>query len=179
MQTIHTKYSNGSIMAKCWNGWTRSQYDAELNSEQNHRAAAEKLIAKLNANKLVRWGIMASAPAVPGVRDADNGWIFIIKHVPEVAPLQMSITVKFGPATNSGPAFMRAYSWMFPRGIKVNYSPRVADGSDIQENARYAAGVMLDRINESCKEHGDLLGYKLADYVQVYNGDRLFVLIPG
>lgn len=177
MQTIHTKYSNGSIMAKCWNGWTRSQYDAELNSEQNHRAAAEKLINKLNANKLVKWGIMASAPAVPGVRDADNGWIFIIKHIPEVAPLQMSITVRFIESTNARPARMRVYSWLFPAGMTIHYPAGLS--ADIQENARYAAGVMLDRINESCKEHGDLLGYKLADYVQVYNGDRLFVLIPG
>lgn len=177
MQTIHTKYSNGSIMAKCWNGWTRSQYDAELNSEQNHRVAAEKLIAKLNANKLVKWGIMASAPAVPGVRDADNGWIFIIKHIPEVAPLQMSITVRFIESTNTRPARMRVYSWLFPAGMTIHYPAGLS--ADIQENARYAAGVMLDRINESCKEHGDLLGYKLADYVQVYNGDRLFVLLPG
>lgn len=177
MQTIHTKYSNGSIMAKSWNGWTRSQYDAELNSEQNHRAAAEKLINKLNANKRVKWGIMASAPAVPGVRDADNGWIFIIKHIPEVAPLQMSITVRFIESTNARPARMRVYSWLFPAGMTIHYPAGLS--ADIQENARYAAGVMLDRINESCKEHGDLLGYKLADYVQVYNGDRLFVLIPG
>lgn len=177
MQAIHTKYSNGSIMAKCWNGWTRSQYDAELNSEQNHRAAAEKLINKLNANKLVKWGIMASAPAVPGVRDADNGWIFIIKHVPEVAPLQMSITVRFIASTNTRPARMRVYSWLFPAGMTIHYPAGLS--ADIQENARYAAGIMLDKINESCKEHGDLLGYKLADYVQVYNGDRLFVLIPG
>lgn len=177
MQTIHTKYSNGSIMAKCWNGWTRSQYDAELNSEQNHRAAAEKLINKLNANKLVKWGIMASAPAVPGVRDADNGWIFIIKHVPEVAPLQMSITVRFIESTNTRPARMRVYSWLFPAGVTIHYPAGLS--ADIQENARYAAGIMLDKINESCKEHGDMLGYTLADYVQVYNGDRLFVLIPG
>lgn len=177
MQTIHTKYSNGSIMAKSWNGWTRSQYDAELNSEQNHRAAAEKLIAKLNANKLVKWGIMASAPAVPGVRDSDNGWIFIIKHVPEVAPLQMSITVRFIESTNTRRARMRVYSWLFPAGMTIHYPAGLS--ADIQENARYAAGVMLDRINESCREHGDLLGYRLADYVQVYNGDRLFVLIPG
>lgn len=177
MQTIHTKYSNGSIMAKCWNGWTRSQYDAELNSEQNHRAAAEKLIVKLNANKLVKWGIMASAPAVPGVRDADNGWIFIIKHVPEVAPLQMSITVKFIESTNTRPARMRVYSWLFPTGMTIHYPAGLS--ADIQENARYAAGVMLEKINESCKEHGDLLGYTLADYVQLYNGDRLFVIIPG
>lgn len=177
MQTIHTKYSNGSIMAKCWNGWTRSQYDAELNSEQNHRAAAEKLIAKLNANKLVKWGIMASAPAVPGVRDTDNGWIFIIKHIPEVAPLQMSITVKFIESTNTRPARMRVYSWLFPAGMTIHYPAGLS--ADIQENARYAAGIMLDKINESCKEHGDMLGYKLADYVQVYNGDRLFVILPG
>lgn len=177
MQTIHTKYSNGSIMAKSWNGWTRSQYDAALSSEQNHRAAAEKLITKLNANKLVKWGILASAPAVPGVRDADNGWMFIIKHMPEVAPLQMSITVRFIESTNTRPARMRVYSWLFPAGMTIHYPAGLS--ADIQENARYAAGVMLDKINASCKEYGDHLGYKLADYVQLYNGDRAFVLIPG
>ncbi|ECE9169152.1 hypothetical protein EWK14_21555 [Salmonella enterica subsp. enterica serovar Stanley] len=176
MQTINTNYHNGKIIARSWNGWTRSEYDAELSSEQNHRAAAEKLIIKLNKGRSMEWGIVNSAPSVPGVRGKDNGWTFIIGYVPEVAPLDMSITVKFCPATNKGPAFMRAYSWLVPRGIKVNYSPRVADGSDIQANARYAAGIMLDRINEICREGGDLLGWKIADYVQLYDGDRLFTL---
>lgn len=176
MQTINTKYHNGKIIATSWNGWTRSEYDAALSSEQNHRSAAEKLIIKLNKGRSMEWGIVNSAPAVPGVRGKDNGWTFIIGYVPEVAPAHMSITVKFCSATNKGPAYMHAYSWLVPRGIKVYYSPRVADGSDIQANARYAAGIMLDRINEICREGGDLLGWKIADYVQLYNGDRLFTL---
>ena len=173
MQTITTKYvcsaqGQGRVSVKTQYGNKRVLWDDALNSEQNHRAAVEKVIAGINADRGLRFYVVNSAP-LPN----SSGWAFMIDRVPDVAPLQMSITVRFCPA------FMRAYSWMFPRGIKVNYSPRVADGSDIQENARYAAGVMLDRINESCKEHGDLLGYKLADYVQVYNGDRLFVIIPG
>lgn len=179
MQTITTKYvcsaqGQGRISVISQYGNKRVLWDDALNSEQNHRAAVEKVIAGINADRGLRFHVVNSAP-LPN----SSGWAFMIDRVQEVAPQQMSITVKFCPATNSGPAFMRAYSWLFPRGIKVNYSPNVADGSNIQENARYAAGVMLDRINESCKEHGDLRGYKLADYVQLYNDDRLFVLIPG
>lgn len=179
MQTITTKYvcsaqGQGRVSVITQYGNKRVLWDDALNSEQNHRAAVEKVIAGINADRGLRFRIVNSAP-LPN----SSGWCFMIDRVPEVAPQQMSITVKFCPATNSGPAFMRAYSWLFPRGIKVNYSPRVADGSSIQENARYAAGIMLDQINESCKEHGDMRGYKLADYVQLYNDDRLFVLIPG
>lgn len=176
MQTIQTKYHNGNIMAKSWNGWTRSEYDAALSSEENHRAAAEKLISKLNANKSVKWDIVNSAPAVPGVRGLDNGWVFIIGYIPEVAPLHMSIMVKFKPATNKGPAYMRVYSWLVPNGIKVHYSPKVADGSDIHANALYAANIMLDKINKVCAGSGDNLGWMIKDYVQTYDGDRLFTL---
>lgn len=178
MQTINTKYSNGKIIAKCWHGWTRSEYDAELNSEMNHRAAAEKLIAKLNANKSVSWGIVASAPAVPGVRGADNGWTFIIGYIPEVAPMYMSITVRFMPSTNTRAAHMKVFSWLYPRGRAVHYT-NLACGADIQGNARYAAETELKRINDSCREHGDNLGYKLGDYVQTYNEDRLFTVIAN
>lgn len=179
MQTITTNYTcsaqgQGRVNVHTWYGRKKVLWDDALNSEQNHRAAVEQVIAGINKDRGTRFYIVNSAP-LPG----PGGWAFMIDQYHDVAPQQMSITVKFCPATNSGPAFMRAYSWLFPRGIKVNYSPRVADGSNIQENARYAAGIMLENINESCKEHGDMLGYKLADYVQLYNGDRLFVLIPG
>ncbi|HGE7051742.1 TPA: hypothetical protein ACGCAJ_004735 [Serratia marcescens] len=176
MQTIHTKYSNGKIMAKSWNGWTRSEYDAALSSEANHRAAAEKLIARLNKGRSMEWGIVNSAPAVPGVRDKDNGWIFIIGYVPAVPPLHMSITVKFKPATNKGPAYMRVYSWLTPNGFNVHYSAGVADGSDIYGHALHAANIALEKINEVCAKGGDLLGWKIKDYVQTYDGDRVFTL---
>lgn len=179
MQTIHTKYSNGKIMAKSWNGWTRSEYDAALSSEANHRAAAEKLIARLNKGRDLEWGIVNSAPAVPGVRDTDNGWIFIIGYAPAVPPLNMSIMVKFKPATNKGPAYMRVYSWLVPAGIRVDYSPKVADGSNIYGNALYAANIMLEKINDVCAKGGDLLGWKIKDYVQTYDGDRLFTLVTN
>lgn len=174
MQTIQTMYSNGYIRAKCWNGWTRTEYDAALSSEQNHRAAAEKLIAKLNANKSVSWGILVSAPAVPGVRDTDNGWVFIIGYIPEIAPMYMSITVRFMPGTNNGPAYMKVFSWLFPNGMRVNYS-RDIDPTDTQQAARAAAAIMLERINEKTAESG-IDGYRLHEYIQAYNGDRVFSL---
>lgn len=175
MQTIHTIYSNGHIRAKSWNGWVRVSYDAALSSEQNHRAAAEKMIAKLNANKSVSWGIVASAPAVPGVRGQDNGWTFIIGYVPEYAPCFMTITIRFMPGTNTGPAYMKAHSWLFPAGVKVHYSTKECKPGDTQGAARYAAGVMLAMINEKVKESG-CPAYKMGDYAQDYKEDRIFTL---
>lgn len=175
MQTIQTIYTNGKIRAKSWNGWVAVQFDAALSSEQNHRAAAEKLVAKLNAKKSVHWAITACAPGVPGLRGADGGWVFLIDYKPEVAPMYMSITVRFMPSTNTTPARMRVYSWLNPAGRTVHYT-NLACGADIQGNARYAAETELEKINASCREHGDLLGYSLGDYVQTYNEDRLFVV---
>lgn len=172
MQTITTKYKNGNITAKCWNGSVRVQSDCGLSSEENHRAAAEKLIAKLNKNKSVSWGIVVSAPAV------GDGWTFIIDYMPEVKPLNMTITVVFKPCTNTQAAYMKAYSWLFPRGVKVNYAawPGV-DWHSTEGCAKYAAGVMLDMVNEECKKTG-ITGYKLGDYGQLPNDDRVFMLIP-
>lgn len=180
MQTIVTKYTNGKVRAKCWNGWAQVEFDAALSSEANHLAAAEKLIAKLNAANMVSWGIKGSAPSVPEIRQGmdQGGWTFIIGHQPEYAPLHMSITVRFMPSTNKGPAYMKVHSWLKPEGYRVNYCARLC-GSEIQGNARYAAEIELDRINAACRENGDLLGYKLGDYVQDYKGDRLFTLITG
>lgn len=174
MQTIQTIYRNGNVIAKCWIGGTKSQFDAQLSSEGNHKAAAEKLIKKLNANKSPQWEIKASAPAVPGVRGANNGWVFMIGYVPESVPTHMSITVRFMGATNTGPAYMKAHSWLRPNGLKVNYSPKVADGSDIQANARYAAETLLEVMNAECASHG--VKWAIKDYVETYNGDRLFTL---
>lgn len=176
MQTIQTIYSNGNIRAKSWNGWVRVEVNHALSSEQNHRAAAQKLVDKLNANRLVSWGITASAPGVPGLRGADGGWVFIIEHIPEVARCYMSITVRFLPSTNSQPARMRVHSWLNPKGRTVHYSAGVIGGDDIQGWARHAAGIELGHINASAKDHGDLIGYKLGDYIEAYNGDRIFSL---
>lgn len=179
MQTIQTIYSNGNIRAKCWNGWTRIEWEPAFSSEANHRAAAQKLVDKLNACRFVAWEITASAPGVPGVRNADGGWIFIIDYKQDVAPLHMSITVRFMPSTNTGPAYMKAHSWLNPKGRKVDYSAHIGDSSDLQACARYAATMELERINSLCRVSGDLIGYKLGDYVQTYTGDRLFTLVSG
>lgn len=183
MQTIQTIYTNGKIRAKSWNGWAAVEFDAALSSEANHRAAADKLVLKLNTSRMDRplnWGIVASAPSVPAIRQGQDqaGWTFIIGYVPEYAPLHMSITVRFMPGTNSGPAYMKVHSWINPRGKRVNYTPRIC-GSEIQGNARYAAEQELDRINSTVRESGDLIGYKLGDYVQLHDGDRLFTLVSG
>lgn len=170
MQTIQTKYSNGRVRAACWNGSCRIDADPALSSEANHRAAAEKLVAKLNANRNVSWGIVCSAPSV------GDGWTFIIDYVPDIRPLNMSITVKFMPATNTGPAYMRVYSWLKPKGIKVHYSPKVADGCDIQGHALYAANIMLDEINRQCEETRAGIKYGISEYVMTYDGDRLFTV---
>lgn len=174
MHTIQTTYSNGNIRAKCWNGAVRYESDYELTSEQNHRAAAQKLVDKLNANRNVSWAIVASAPGVPSAKN-DGGWVFFIDYAPEVAPLYMSITVRFMPSTNTRPAHMKVFSWLNPGGKTIYYT-NLDCGAEIQGNARYAAGIELERINASAKEHGDLIGYKLGDYIEAYNGDRIFSL---
>lgn len=178
MQTIQTIYSNGKIRAKSWNGWVAVQSDNALSSEANHRAAAEKLVAKLNANKLVSWEIKSSAPGVPGLRGADGGWVFIIGYKPEVEPLHMSILVRFIPSTNTRPARMTTSSWLNPRARTVYYT-NLPCGAEIQGNARYAAELELERINAACREHNDYKGYALDQYVQLPDGDRLFTLKGG
>lgn len=174
MQSIITKYSNGKVMAKSFTGWVKVNYDAALSSEQNHRAAADKMTAKMNVGKSVKWKIMCSAPSVPGVRGTDNGWCFIIDYVPDVPPMHMSITVKFIGATNTKAARMKVFSWLFPKGFYVGYSPLIGDCSDIQACARFAANEMLERIKYAARDHG--FNYELVDYVRTYDGNRLFTL---
>lgn len=171
MQTITTKYSNGNITARSWNGSARIQSDCALSSEENHRAAADKLVAKLNKDKSVSWGIVVCAPAVK------DGWTFIIDYVTDVKPLNMTITVEFKPCTNTHQAYMKAYSWLFPRGVKVNYAawPGV-DWSSTAVCAEVAARVMLDKINAECRASG-IAGYKLGAYGQLPNDDRVFMLV--
>jgi hypothetical protein len=173
MQTITTHYHNGSVMAKSWNGWVRSEYDHSVSAEINHRSAAEKLLVKLNARPNVSWEIVASAPGVPGVRGTDGGWVFIIGYKADTLDLNMSITVRFMGATNTGPAYMKAHSWLFPKGLKVHYSPKIADASDIYQCARFAAEQMLSLINEKA---GGVCKWGLSAYLEDYKGDRVFSL---
>lgn len=180
MQSITTSYTaaasgQGKVKVNTWYGVRRVLWDDALNSEQNHRAAVQSVLNDINAERGTRFAIVSSACA-PGEK---GGWVFIIDQPAEVAPLHMSILVRFMPSTNSGPAYMKTHSWLFDKGQRVNYSPAVADGSDIQANARYAAERELERINESVREHGDLIGYALDQYVQLPDGDRLFTLKSG
>lgn len=171
MQSIITKYRSGSrsISAKCWNGQTTLAYDLALNSEDNHKAAAEKLVSILNKGRNVSWGIVSSAPLL------DNGqWIFIINYVPDVPPMHMSITVKFLPCTNTKPARMKVFSWLYEKGFEVAYSPNIADASDIYQCALYAANKMLEEVNGVAFEHN--CEYRIKDYVHTFDGNRVFTL---
>ena len=175
MQSITTIYKAGAtgqgrVIVKTGYGNKRVLWDDALNTEENHRAAVLSVLAGINADRGTRCHIVNSAPAPESV----GGWVFLIDQVPEFMPLYMSITVRFMPATNKGAAYMKVFSWLFPNGVRVNYSPAVADGSDIQGNARYAAGVVLQRINEKCAENG--IGYRINEYIQAYNEDRVFSL---
>lgn len=176
MQSITTTYKAGAtgqgrVMVKTWYGNKRVLWDDALNTEENHRAAVLSVLADINADRGTRFNIVNSAPAPESV----GGWVFLIDQVPEFMPLYMSVTVRFMPATNKGAAYMKVFSWLFPRGVRVNYAAGVADGSDIQGHARYAAGIMLQMINEQCKESG-IAGYRINEYIQGYNGDRIFSL---
>lgn len=174
MQSITTKYNgqSSSISAKSWNGSCRLNVDSGMSSEENHHAAAQKLVNKLNQNKKVSWAIASSAP-LPG-----DGWVFLIEYVQQVAPLHMSIMVRFMPSTNTRPGHMKTSSWLNPRAKTVYYA-NLPCGAEIQGNARWAAEQELERINASCREDGDLIGYALDQYVQLPDGDRLFTLKSG
>lgn len=173
MQTITTLYKAGStgqgrVQVKSQYGTKRVLWNAELNSEQNHRAAVVATLKQINTARGTRFNIVSSAP------HHTDGWVFLIDQVPEFMPLYMSITVRFMPASNKGAAYMKAFSWLFPGGVRVGYVPGVADGSDIQGHARYAAGIMLQMINDKCAENG--IGYRINEYIQGYNEDRIFSL---
>lgn len=176
MQTITTLYKAGAsgqgrVQVKSQYGTKRVLWDDALNSEQNHRAAVVATLDQINAARGTRFTIVNSAP-----HHADNGgWVFLINQVPEFMPLYMSITVRFMPATNKGAAYMKAFSWLYPNGVRINYQPGVADGSDIQGFARHAAGIMLEMVNEKCKESG-IEGFRIHEYIQAYNDDRIFSL---
>lgn len=172
MQTITTLYKAGStgqgrVQVKSQYGTKRVLWDDALNSEQNHRRAVVATLKQINAARGTTFTIVNSAP------HHTDGWVFLINQIPESMPLYMSITVRFMPGTNKGPAYMKVFSWLFPNGLKVNYSASI--GYETQDNARYAAGIMLDAINEKAKESG-LSGYRINEYIQAYNGDRVFSL---
>lgn len=79
-QTIITKYlsatnTRGSrIKATCWNGSVTVGYKYDLDSRGNHEAAAQALIAKLEASADVNWNITAGGCLPDG-----NGYAFIIQ----------------------------------------------------------------------------------------------------
>lgn len=170
MQTITTLYKAGStgqgrIQVKSQYGTKRVLWDDALNSEQNHRRAVIETIKAINIARGTRFTIVNSAP------HHTDGWVFLINQIPDSMPLYMSITVRFMPGTNKGPAYMKVFSWLFPNGLKVNYSASI--GYETQDNARYAAGIMLTVINAKVKENG-IEGYQIHEYIQAYNGDRVF-----
>lgn len=175
MQSITTLYKcgtsgQGRVLVKTWYGNKRVLWDDALNTEQNHRAAVVETLKNINAARGTRFAIVNSAPAPESV----GGWIFMIDQAPEIAPCHMSITVRFMPGTNTRPAYMKVHSWLFPAGTTVNYSRETAPG-DVQGAAFYAARVMLDMINDEVKDAR--ISYSIRDYIQTYNGDRVFSLI--
>lgn len=175
MQTITTLYKAGAtgqgrVQVKSQYGTKRVLWDDALNSEQNHRAAVLTALDAINKDRGTRFEIINSAP-----HHADNGgWIFLINQAPEIAPCYQSITVRFMPGTNTQPPYMKAHSWLFPKGVKVEYSPRECQPGDIQGAAFYAARVMLDMINDGVKSAG--ISYRLGEYLNTYTGDRVFSL---
>ena len=78
-QTIVTKFlaptnaRGARIVAKCWNGKVTVSWDYRLESE-NHRAAAEALIADLKDRTGCEWKIVASGNMPDG-----SGYAFIIQ----------------------------------------------------------------------------------------------------
>lgn len=79
-QTIITKYlgptnTRGSrIKATCWNGTVTVSYDCGLESNDNHKNAANALIDHLESKADVNWKIIAS-----GATPDDTGYAFIIQ----------------------------------------------------------------------------------------------------
>lgn len=175
MQTITTLYKAGAsgqgrVQVKSQYGTKRVLWDDALNSEQNHRAAVVATLKQINEARGTRFTIINSAP-----HHGDNGgWVFLINQLPEVAPCHMSITVRFMPGTNTRPAYMKVHSWLCPAGVRVEYS-RATQPGDVQGAAFYAARIMLDMINDEVKDAG--ISYSIRDYIQTYNGDRVFSLI--
>lgn len=173
MQTITTLYKAGSmgqgrVQVKSQYGTKRVLWDDAMNSEQNHRAAVVATLKQINAARGTRFTIVSSAP------HHTDGWVFLINQIPEVAPCHMSITVRFMPGTNTRPAYMKVHSWLCPAGVRVEYS-RATQPGDVQGAAFYAARIMLDMINDEVKDAG--ISYSIRDYIQTYNGDRVFSLI--
>lgn len=174
MQSITTDYTctaqgQGRVNVHTWYGVKRVNWLLELNTDENHVQAVRKVLAAINAERGTTLDIVDFAPA-PGKA---GGYVFLVDNM-EHRPVKMSITVQFRPGTNSTSAHMRAFSWLSPKSIKTNYDAKVAPACDLQACARMAANAMLTVINDKCKENG--VQWALADYVELYNGDRLFTL---
>ena len=170
MNSITTKYSGSKYIAKSWNGSVRVQCDHELNSEQNHRAAALALVRKLNKNPLVEWEIINSAPAPDG-----ENWVFIIDSASARRASKQGITVRFFETTSHRKGFMRAYSWWNKGGVTVNYGNHYDEWDLISGCARHAALQELEKINEICAPHN--VEWMLGDYIETFEGNRVFSLI--
>lgn len=107
-----------------------------------------------------------------------NKTVSVVSINQTILPLNMGVTVKFVPCTNTQPARMRVYSGWFKRGVTVNYDRW--DGVDwetVAGCAHYAAGVMVNKINAHLKAEGVPFQYKLGSYIETYDGDRVFGLV--
>ncbi|WP_458321554.1 hypothetical protein [Providencia sp. CRPN22473] len=176
MQSISTYFKSNRMIAKSKHGTTKIDFDAALSNEDNNKAVAQKHIDELNAKRgdLLPFEIKHSAPESSNY----NGYVWLIDVVEVEKPLNMSITVKFLPCTNTLPARMRVYSWLFPRGKTINYGRW--DGFKWETTsgcALYAALEMLGMINEHLYNHNVPTVYKLGQHIETYDGDRVFSLI--
>lgn len=172
MNSILTKYNNGSYSAKCWNGSVRMPVDHQFNSETNHRNAALKLIRKLNENPLVDWEIVKSAPAPDG-----ENWVFIIDAAYHRMQSKQGITIRFIPATSRTRACMKVHSWWNLNGTRVTYDNNYQDWDSISGCARHAALIELENINSICSKNGVV--WMLGDYIETFEGNRVFSLISA
>lgn len=174
MQAITTYYKNNRMHAKCANGKTKIDFDAALSVDDNNLAAANALLDILNKARkdLPAFEIKHCAP------DPYNGMIYLFGEVETIKPLRMSITVKFIPCTNTQPARMRVYSNWFKRGKTVQYNRwDNYDWETVSGCARYAADQMLAAINEHLAVNLVPTVYKLGQYIETYDGDRVFSLV--
>ncbi|QND44238.1 hypothetical protein [Providencia phage vB_PreS-PatoteraRojo] len=176
MQSILTYFKSNRMIAKSVHGRTKINFDAALSHEDNCKAVAQKHLDGLNEKRLVntKFELKFSAPEP----DNYNGYVWLFGEAEIEKPLHMSITVKFLPCTNTQPARMRVYSWLFPRGKTIHYGRW--DGYDWETTsgcALYAALEMLGMINEHLYQNKVPTIYKLGQYIETYDGDRVFSLV--
>lgn len=176
MQSILTYFKNNRMYAKCARGKTKINFDAALSNEENNRAVAQKMLDVLNANREGKapFELKHSAPEPSNY----NGYVWLFDVTETKKPLHMSITVKFLPCSRTMPARMRVYSWQFPRGKTIHYGRW--DGFDWETtsgSALYAALEMLGMINEHLYQNNVPCVYKLGQYIETFDGDRVFSLV--